>query len=108
MTAYELLAGLEVALGRKLTPPTVYRALDYLVTQGLVSRIESGNAYVPCADPGKPHACVFLICDQCGSSEELEDRALESLMEHDAASRGFRIVRRIVELRGLCVTCRGE
>ncbi len=48
--------------GRRAAPPTVYRALDFLLGQGLIHRIESLNAFVGCRDPDTPHAGQFLIC----------------------------------------------
>ncbi|MEI7932414.1 MAG: transcriptional repressor, partial [Alphaproteobacteria bacterium] len=38
LKAYDLLAGMSVADGRA-APPTVYRALDFLASQGLAHRI---------------------------------------------------------------------
>lgn len=104
--AYELMPRLEAALGRKLTPPTVYRSLDFLVSQGLVSRVESRNAFVPCAHPEHPHACVFFVCEGCGASAEVENHALEHLIAHDAAALGFEINRRVIEMQGICARCR--
>ena len=43
-------------------PPTVYRALAFLLQQGLVHRIESRNAFVGCCEPETPHGGQFLIC----------------------------------------------
>ncbi|MDX8495313.1 Fur family transcriptional regulator [Mesorhizobium sp. VK22B] len=103
--AYELMPALERTLGRRLTPPTVYRALEFLQEQHFVSRIESRNAFVPCAHPNHPHACVFFICDNCGASAEVEDSTIEKAVARDAASLGFRIARRVVELQGTCATC---
>ncbi|WP_063627850.1 Fur family transcriptional regulator [Bradyrhizobium sp. WSM3983] len=103
--AYELMNELQRVLGRSLSPPTVYRTLDFLLEQGFVTKIESKNAYVPCAHPEHPHACVFFICNQCGASEEIENTQLEQLFTRDAASLGFRLSRRIVELQGTCANC---
>ncbi|WEX85742.1 transcriptional repressor [Sinorhizobium garamanticum] len=103
--AYELMGALQDSLGRRLAPPTVYRALEFLQEQHFVSRIESRNAFVPCAHPDHPHACVFFICDNCGASEEVEDRTIERAVARDAASLGFRVARRVVELQGTCATC---
>ncbi|MGE0423990.1 MAG: Fur family transcriptional regulator [Reyranellaceae bacterium] len=104
--AYELLSQLQTRLGRKLTPPTVYRALEFLLGHGLIARIESRNAYVPCAHPERPHGCVFFVCDQCSTSVEIENPELEVLMQKDARMLGFQIARRVVELQGTCATCR--
>ena len=49
----------------------MYRALQFLQSQGLVHRLESLNAYVGCVHPEHPHASQFLICRDCGQVEEL-------------------------------------
>src|SRR5262245_4876474 len=53
--------------GRGAAPPTVYRALDFLLERGLIHRIESLNAFVGCAHPGENHLVQFLICRSCGT-----------------------------------------
>ena len=103
--AYELIEALKLRDSRPVGPPTVYRALEFLMSEGLVSKIESRNAYVPCAHPERPHGCVFFVCDQCGTAVEIENPQLEALIDKDARSLGFRIARRVVELRGTCAAC---
>ena len=63
--AYELIEAVKRRDSRPVAPPTVYRALNFLMAQGLVSRIESLNAYVPCAHPERDHDCLFFICSGC-------------------------------------------
>ena len=46
--AYEIIDELAKSMPRP-APITVYRALDFLMANGLVHRIESGNAYLACA-----------------------------------------------------------
>ena len=53
-------------------PPTVYRALDFLIEHGLIHRIERMNAFVGCSHPGEAHRGFFLICGECGNAEEME------------------------------------
>jgi Fur family zinc uptake transcriptional regulator len=103
--AYDIMAKLERADGRGLSPPTVYRALEFLLEQHFISRIETKNAYVPCSHPDHPHACLFFICDGCGTSAEIENPTIESMFDREAASLGFRIGKRVVELQGTCATC---
>ena len=103
--AYEIMSVLEQADGQRLSPPTVYRALEFLVEQRFISRIETKNAYVPCSHPDHPHACVFFICDRCGSSAEVENPAIEYMCDRDAEALGFHIGKRVVELQGMCATC---
>lgn len=45
--AYDLLEQLRVS-DRRPAPPTVYRALDFLLEHGLIHRIERLSAFVPC------------------------------------------------------------
>ena len=103
--AYELIEVLKLRGSRPVGPPTVYRALEFLMSQGFVSKIESRNAYVPCAHPERRHDCLFFICGNCGASVELEDQRLERLISEDAALIGFRATRRVVEVEGTCMSC---
>ena len=72
--AYDILDTLRTG-SRRAAPPTVYRALAFLIEHGLVHRLESRNAYVGCAMPAVPHSGQFLICHDCGSVGELADPA---------------------------------
>jgi Fur family zinc uptake transcriptional regulator len=59
-------------------PPTVYRALEFLIAEGLIHRIESLNAYVGCSRPDEPHVSQFLICERCNTTAELGDPTIRS------------------------------
>ena len=50
--AYDILGVLSEEDGRRAAPPTVYRALDFLLENGLVHRIASLNAFIGCVHPG--------------------------------------------------------
>ena len=102
--AYALLDRLK-GDGRSAAPPTVYRALEFLLERGLIHRIESLNAYVGCADPGTPHLSQFLICSDCGTAAEVEDRRVAEAIVRSAADSGFKIQGRVIELKGLCPDC---
>ncbi|MEM9168253.1 MAG: Fur family transcriptional regulator [Pseudomonadota bacterium] len=103
--AYELRDRLTETLGRAVAAPSIYRTLDFLCEQGVAARIESRNAYVACAHPENDHLCVFLVCEACGDSREIEDPRLEKLIGEDARRVGFAVRRRIVEMSGLCAPC---
>ncbi|MDZ5646155.1 Fur family transcriptional regulator [Nitrospirillum sp. BR 11828] len=102
--AYAILEEMAVD-GKRVAPLTVYRALDFLVEQGLVHRIESLNAYVGCPEPGQAHAGQFLVCERCGDATELNEPAVTNAITNGAAARGFRVLRQTVEVLGLCPTC---
>ena len=103
--AYDLIEALKQRDSRSVGPPTVYRALEFLMAQGLVSKIESRNAYVPRTHPERRHDCLFFVCSTCGASTELEDQRLERLITEGAAHIGFRPTRRVVEVEGTCAQC---
>lgn len=107
--AYDLLDRLR-ASRRGAAPPTVYRALDFLLEQGLVHRIERLSAYVGClanegAEHAHAHAAQFLICRRCGQVTELDDHTLAHALEAAARSQGFRLFGATVEAEGICAAC---
>jgi Fur family zinc uptake transcriptional regulator len=104
-TAYQLLDRLkEIRTGA--VPPTIYRALDFLMEQGLVHKIERLNAFIPCVDADHGHhAAQFLICKKCGAVAEIEDRSVSRALERAADRQGFHAESAVVELAGLCVAC---
>ncbi|WP_269532774.1 Fur family transcriptional regulator [Chitinimonas sp. BJYL2] len=104
MKAYELLA--EIQKQRPTAaPPTVYRALDFLVAAGLAHKLDSKNAFVACHDFAHPHHGVMLICNRCHAVRELCDENLEARLAEDAAAFGFRVAAQDIEIKGLCARC---
>ena len=104
--AYQLLDELRDA-GRSAAPPTVYRALDFLLEQGLVHRLATRNTYVACAHPQRAHAAVFLVCSQCGHTQEVHTGAVIDELGQEAEAFDFSIGYASVEAIGLCRSCRG-
>ncbi len=103
--AYELLNQL-TAEGHKPAPPTIYRALEFLLEQKLIHRIASRNAFVGCSHPGAAHGGYFLLCDACGNAEEIADtRGLASAVDKAALAAAFQIHSQTLELTGLCRYC---
>ncbi|MBI1208873.1 MAG: transcriptional repressor [Azospirillum sp.] len=102
--AYAILEDLSQQ-GKPAAPLTVYRALDFLVAQGLVHRIESLNAYVGCPVPGAAHSGQFLVCDGCGNAIEMNDGVVAEAIRAGALRLGFRVSRQTVEVRGRCRDC---
>lgn len=103
MGAYDVLGRLDAeGLGKQ--PPVAYRALAFLVDQGLAHRIEKLNAFVACSHPGGAHAPAFMICRSCGTVAEAEAGTGGALGDR-AAEAGFRIERTVMEAEGLCPAC---
>lgn len=104
MKAYELLAEIQK---RKPTaaPPTVYRALDFLVSVGLVHRLGSLNAFIACRHHDHNHHGVMLICDDCHGVTELSAAPITATLALEAAAVGFTVAAQDVELHGRCADC---
>lgn len=105
LSAYDILARMETRLHKKLAPPTVYRALDFLLEQGLIHRLETGNAYLVCDHPGAAHDSVYLVCTVCGTTQEIDDHAVGDLLEAKARAYGFRPDKQVIEVQGHCRRC---
>lgn len=103
--AYALLVLLENEVGRKHTPPTIYRALDFLLEMGLILRVESRNAYILRDYSDRPGPPVLFLCDTCDSSVAIESPDLAELIESNAATLKFHIARPVIECSGTCDRC---
>ena len=103
--AYDILERLS-GEGRTAAPPTVYRALDFLIDAGLVHRLDSLNAFIGCPDPTGNHAGQFLICEQCRAVVELDDDEIAGVLQSKAEAMGFSVTRQMMEIQGLCESCR--
>jgi Fur family zinc uptake transcriptional regulator len=105
LTAYQLLDQLK-AVRKSAVPPTVYRALEFLLENRLVHRIERLNAFVPCAEADHDHKDVqFLICGACGTVAEIEDSGVARALAKAAEKEGFIPAHAMVELDGVCAAC---
>jgi Fur family zinc uptake transcriptional regulator len=113
--AYALLDQLKASRA-KAAPPTVYRALDFLLEQGLIHRLERLNAFMGCNealegdgahhDHAHDHPHQFLICRGCGATREISDHGVAEAISAAAAKAGFSAARATVEIEGFCGNCR--
>ena len=97
--AYDLLAELKPGPGAA-QPPTVYRALDFLVSTGLAHQVESLNAYTACIHGEEAGAPVLFICEKCGSVQEHHCH-----IDPKHIPEGFQMTRSVVEHYGVCAQC---
>ena len=104
MGAYDVLERLAQD-GFGSQPPVAYRALDFLVEQGLAHRLQRLNAFAACLSPDRDHAPAFLICRVCNRVAESDAPAVREAFRDTADERGFRLERLTVEALGLCPAC---
>lgn len=107
MGAYEVLDRLaDEGFGKQ--PPVAYRALEFLIEQGLAHRIRRLNAFAACAHPGEAHSPVFLICSGCDAVAEAPGARVFETLRMAAQEADFAIDRASVEVVGLCPACKGN
>lgn len=105
MGAYDLLAKMKHHADRPAAPPTVYRSLDFLLEQGLIHRLSSINAFIPCCHPREGHQAAFLICSQCHSVKEAPALGVLHALQEVTDGDHFKVQHSIIELSGLCQSC---
>lgn len=102
--AYDLLDRIK-PLQQAAKPATIYRALDFLIEQGLIHRVESLNAFIGCRCSGQQHEQLLLICKTC---QEVEERPAANVMKtlaQEATHAGFVMHSKAIEIHGLCGKC---
>ncbi len=103
--AYAIIEALAKRENKPIAPPTVYRALDFLIAHGFLHRIESRNAFAPCAHFDHAHRGVMLSCETCGLSVEIEDEGLSAAVDRAAGAAGFVAKAGVIEVPGQCGAC---
>lgn len=102
--AYDLLDKLKSAVPNA-KPPTIYRALDFLQEQGFVHKISSSNSYVLCSHFDHQHPVQMLICEACGSVQEIQSDGVYDALRKQAEEQGFKVASQTIEAHGLCQQC---
>ncbi|SMF15092.1 Fur family transcriptional regulator, zinc uptake regulator [Alteromonadaceae bacterium Bs31] len=106
--AYALMDLLEQNSERKrVAPPTVYRALDFLLEQGLIHKVHSLNAFVGCSHPKREHSDALFICLNCGFTEEVPSNSIQQAINLSASQNRFTVKEKVLEICGLCSKCKG-
>ena len=107
--AYDIAEVLAHKDGRRLAPITIYRALDFLMTQGLAHRLASRNAFVACPHGHEAGDLVaFLICETCGGVDEMSSSGVAGAVSDLLADEGFEPQLQVLEISGRCAHCRGQ
>lgn len=102
--AYDLLDRIK-PLQNAAKPATIYRALDFLIEQGLIHRVESLNAFVGCSCSGHQHEQLLLICNNC---QEVEERSAPEVMQalsQEIKQADFIVHSKAIEIHGICAKC---
>jgi Fur family zinc uptake transcriptional regulator len=104
LKAYDLLALVQEERSNA-TPPTIYRALDFLLEHGLAHKIGRLNLFVACHHETHQRPSLFLICPRCGSVSELQDAPLMDALAASLRTAGHLLESPEVELSAICPGC---
>ncbi len=103
--AYQIQDQLSKLMAKPIAPPTVYRAIEFLLDLSLIHRLPSLNAYIGCPFPSSHHSNLFMICNECGSAAEMADAALNEVLQAASNKANFVLQSQSVELFGRCPQC---
>lgn len=104
--AYDLAESLAARTRRRIAPITVYRALEFLLEQGLIHRLVTRNAFVACPHQhGRRDVVAFLICEKCGGVDEAALPSVNAALDGILKKGRFVPREQIVEIAGLCAHC---
>lgn len=103
--AYDLLDQLK-SEQPNAAPPTIYRALEFLLEHHFIHRLETLNAFVSCFHPRHQHQGQFLICEDCGAVKEVPENRLAEDLARLARDADFTPKRQVLEVYGTCRRCR--
>jgi Fur family zinc uptake transcriptional regulator len=105
--AYDLLDQLK-SEQPNAAPPTIYRALEFLLEHHFIHRLETLNAFVSCFHPKHQHHGQFLICEACGAVREVAENRLSDDLARLARDADFTPTRQVLEVYGTCGKCRRQ
>lgn len=103
--AYDLQEDMQTRHGR-VAPTTVYRALDFLMEQRLVHKVDATNTYVVCTDADHDHPSMMLVCTRCGDVTEWHDDRQFNALSAQVAAFLPSFEPQSLEIKGLCQRCR--
>ncbi len=103
--AYDILAEMARTVPNP-KPTTIYRAIEFLQSHAFIHRIESLNAYVPCHAGHSHDGSQFMVCDSCGTVQEVHLCSLPAPLQKRIDDTGFALSRWNMEIHGQCPACR--
>lgn len=89
----------------KPKPMTVYRAIDFLQEHGFIHKIESLSAFVACHAGHSHDGSQFIVCNDCGTVEEVHLCHLPKDLEKKVNGKGFKMAFWSTEIHGQCNRC---
>jgi Fur family zinc uptake transcriptional regulator len=90
----------------RVAPTTVYRALEFLMEQDLVHRVDATNSFVACTAQHGERFPIVLVCARCEETTEWHDESAARLIAAILRERSSGFFGTGIEVKGLCDSCR--
>ena len=106
MKAYEILEAMQQEFPSS-KPATVYRALEFLETEGFIHRLDALNGWTACNDldiHGHDHN-LLIVCTQCVLVAEVDAPDVSHKLQALITQTGFRQNSAQTEIRATCIKC---
>jgi Fur family zinc uptake transcriptional regulator len=104
MGAYQILESLS-SRTEKLSPPTVYRAVEFWHEHGFIHRVESMNAYIACCEHNHHENFCIFICNECNTVVELNMQNFAPTIASDINHKHLTVTSSTTEIYGQCNKC---
>ena len=105
--ATALLSPIEIAkTNPTIDKVSIYRTIEVFEKIGLITSVTHGwKQRYELAAPFRPHH-HHLLCNNCGTIEEIQSEKLEKMIHILADEQGFEVTGHTFEINGLCRQCR--
>lgn len=109
LSAYELATRYSEQFEENIPAMSVYRMLDFLVSETLAHKLQSTNKYIACAHITCDHqheVPQFLICDNCHKVKEIGiSKSIVAALDDSVKKAGYVLTQPQIELHCLCAEC---
>ncbi len=102
--AYDLQDDMRARHGR-VAPSTVYRALEFLMAQHLVHRVDALNTFIACNAEHQAHHPLLLVCSNCEAVTELHDDEVYEAVRRKLRQADSGFLGAEIEVKGICGKC---
>lgn len=106
MKAYEILEAMQKDFPNA-KPATVYRALEFLESEGFIHRLDALNGWTACNDldlHGHDHN-LLIVCTECGLVAEVDAPDISHKLHALISQNGFKQNSAQTEIRATCFNC---
>ena len=109
LSAYEVADLINKETEQNMPAMSVYRILDFLVSNQLVHKLSSANKYLACSHIACEHqheVPQFLICRKCQAVKEIGiSRKILDELKESVSQAGYRLQNSQLELDCVCENC---